>query len=69
MRRRYMWKANVKSMYNVESVVLCADKNKLEKELSLSKYEGFKIGEIKKSSKHYVTDKNDNEIRVIVLYN
>lgn len=64
--KKYLWKARVKSIYGVESLVMCSNKKILENELK-DNYKGFAIGEIVKSKKHYVTDGN-TEIHTKVLY-
>lgn len=67
MKKYYLYCCKIKSQYNVESLVMCRDEAILKTQLQLPSYNKFNVSEIYKSSKHYVTDKNDNSIITKVL--
>ena len=64
--KRYMYRAILTSRYNVRSLWLCADREKLAVEIERMKTDGFTASEITKSKRHYVTDGN-TELHCTVL--
>ena len=64
--KRYMYRAVLTSRYNVRSLWLCSDRDKLVAEIERMKTDGFTASEITKSKRHYVTDGN-TELHYTVL--